>query len=85
VNWLLGTGHHRRYRKPPGPEPGEVSILSEPASGDLTIDELREFLDNVDRAAAAAGVHPGGLRPSVAVRFSGAVKGIWVRIPARRQ
>jgi len=59
-------------------------VLAEPVSGDLTIDELRTFLDNVETAAATAGVHAGGLRPSVAVRFSGAVKGIWVRIPARR-
>lgn len=81
---LAGTGHHRQHRTPRPVPPEPARILAEAASGDLTIDELREFLDDVDETAAAAGTDPGRLRPFVAVRMSGAAKAIWVRMPARR-
>lgn len=80
-----GTGHHRQHRRDPfrprTPPPEPVRILAEAASGDLTVDELRAFLDEVEEAAGAGLA--GHLRPQAAVRLSGAVKGIWVRIPVR--
>jgi hypothetical protein len=84
VSRIAGPGHHRRSRQAPPEAPVPLSkILAEPANCDLTVDELSEFITRVRKEAAAAGVNPGGLRPSAAVRFSGAVKGIWVKIPAR--
>ena len=81
MTWLLGTGHHRKnHRRRPAPVPHQDArlVLAEPAAEDMTIDELRRFLDE---AEARAGADAGRLRPRVAVRFSGAVKGIWVKLP----
>jgi hypothetical protein len=83
VTFWTGRGHRRPCRHPPRPD-GGVSVLAEPAACDLTVDELRTFLADIDRAAVRAGTDPGHLRLSAAVRLSGAVKGIWVRVPARR-
>lgn len=71
------TGHHRRGQD----APGEITVLAEPADTDMTLDELRAFLASADRAARLAGMTPGSLRPRVAVRKSGALKGIWVQVP----
>lgn len=81
---MRSRGHHRRTRHDPAPAaPAETSVLAEPASCDMTVDELRAFLDRVGQAAADAGVRPGGLRLYTAVRLNGTMKGIWVRIPGR--
>lgn len=61
-------------------------ITKKAADGGLTIDELREFLDEFDKAAAPTP--PGvtvtgrnGLKPTARVGFRGGVKSITVTIP----
>lgn len=71
------SGQHRR-RGHPDP-PGEIRVLTEPDGCVMTVDDLRRFLADVDRAAARTGTNPGHLRLGAAVRFSGAVKGVWIR------
>jgi len=80
-------GQHRKHEAPPGPPPDRrkfIHVLTEPEAADMTVDELRGFLADVDEAAGEAGTNPGGLRLSVAARMSGACKGVWVKIPVRR-
>lgn len=79
---MRSRGHHRRTRQS-RTRAAETSVLAEPASCDMTVDELRAFLDRVGQAAADAGIRPGGLRLYTAVRLNGTMKGIWVRIPGR--
>jgi len=77
------TGQHRRRGQPaPERETWKTSVLAEPGAASMTVDELHEFLSRVSEAAAAAGIRPGGLRLYAAVRMSGTVKGIWVKLPA---
>lgn len=77
---LAGNGHHRRNH-----DAGPVTfanpdwVHAEPAFGDLTIDELRRFCDEAEEATGPG--LSGHLRPRVAVRFSGAVRSIRVKIP----
>lgn len=86
MNGQIARGHHRRTRPGTAPlRPSGCTVLAIPQTCDLTIDELREFLADADRAAAAAGIDPGHLRLSAAVRLTGAIKGIWVKIPAGKQ
>jgi hypothetical protein len=80
-------GQHRRHEAPAGPPPDRrktIPVTVLPAGGDLTVDELRGFLADVDMAAEEAGTNPGGLRVRAACRASATVKGIWVNIPVRR-
>lgn len=81
--FALGRGHHRRHRDHPAPPRiPERHLLTEPAAGGgLTVDELRGFLADVDEAAEYGGFDPGGLRPWAAVRLSGAIKGIGLKLP----
>ncbi len=81
MTWLTGTGHHRKNHRgdtAPDPEPVADRVHAEPVSGDMTIEELRWFVED---AYEKGGLGAGRLRPRVAVRFSGAVKGIWVTLP----
>ncbi len=85
MTFWTGRGHHRTCKHPIRPvSPGGISVLAEPAACDMTVDELRAFLADIDQEAVRAGINPGDLRLSAAIRLSGAVKGLWVRIPARR-
>jgi hypothetical protein len=77
-------GRHRRKRfarRPAARRDDDGFILAEAADRDMTLPELREFLDRAEKATAAAGADPGVLRWRVAVRHSGAVRAAWVRIP----
>jgi hypothetical protein len=78
------AGQHRKDRLPdPAPElpPDRDRVLAIPAGSAMTIAELRDFIADVELAAIRAGTGAGPLRPSVAVRHTGAIKGIWVRLP----
>jgi hypothetical protein len=80
-----GSASHRRERRRARPEPAVTAVageqlLAEPAGSDMTIAELRHFIAASELAAIRAGVDPGPLRPRVAVRHTGAIKGIWIRV-----
>lgn len=82
MTWLTGTGAHRKnHREQDAPVvlADENRVHAEPAFGDMTIDEIRGFCDEAEKATGPGLA--GHLRPRVAVRASGAVKGIWVKIP----
>lgn len=58
-------------------------ITKKAADGSLTAAELREFLDEFDKAAAGTGPpsHTGAFKPKVRVAFGGGIKSITVTIP----
>lgn len=61
----------------------EHEITKKAAEGGLTIADLREFLEEFDKATATAGPpsHTGTYRPKVRAGFSGGIKSISVTIP----
>lgn len=80
------TGDHRRHRGDcdrPDPLPGPYDYDVLAVRGEATIASLRDFIASVETAAARAGTDAGQLRVRVAVRHTGAVKNVWVRIPRR--
>jgi hypothetical protein len=61
----------------------EHEITKRSADGTLTIADLREFLDEFDKAAAGSGPpsHTGAFKPKARIAFGGGVKSISVTIP----
>ena len=61
----------------------EHKITKHAADGSLTISDLREFLDEFDKAAAASGPpsHTGAFKPKARVTFGGGLKSVTVTIP----
>jgi hypothetical protein len=61
----------------------EHQITRKAADGTLTIADLREFLDEFDKAAAGSGPpsFTGAVKPKARVGFSGGIKSITVTIP----
>lgn len=62
-------------------------ITKRAADGSLTIAELRQFLDEFDKAAATPEypVNGHGLKPKVRSGFSGGIKSISVTIPGEAE
>lgn len=61
----------------------EHTITKKAADGTLTIAELRQFLDEFDKAAVTPEypVNGYGLKPKARVSFSGGIKSISVTVP----
>jgi hypothetical protein len=78
------TGNHRRDRGRLEPVPGPYDYDVLRASGEATVASLRDFIADVELAAARAGTDAGQLQVRVAVRHTGAIKDVWVRIPRRQ-
>lgn len=61
----------------------EHEITKRAADGTLTIGELREFLDEFDKATATSGPpsYTGSFKPRARVSFGGGIKSITVTVP----
>lgn len=63
----------------------EHSITKRAADGSLTVLELKQFLDEFDKAAAVGTANPApggyGLKVSARVNFRGGIKSITVTVP----
>jgi glycine betaine/choline ABC-type transport system substrate-binding protein len=73
----------------------EHQITKRAADGTLTIAELREFIDEFEKAADAAFASPAdgtaaipdwwGLKPKARIAFGGGIKSISVTIPGEAE